>query len=42
MSVLADSLDYGNFKSMIAARPEQRGKLHAYHEIWHVMADLQR
>ena len=42
MLVLVENLDYGNFKSMIAATPEQRGKLHAYHEIWEVMARLQR
>ena len=42
MAVLAGTLDYGNFKSMIAATPGQRGKLHAYHEIWGVMANLQK
>ena len=42
MAVLAGTLDYGNFKSMIAATPGQRGKLHAYHEIWGVMANLKK
>ena len=42
LSALAGSLDYANFKSKIAATPNQREKLHAYHEVWHTMAHLQR
>ncbi len=42
MLVLVENLDYGNFKSMIAATPGQRGKLHEYHKIWDVMAALQK
>ena len=40
--VLMDSIDYGNFKSEIAASTSQRKKLHAYHEIWHIMAQHQQ
>jgi hypothetical protein len=40
-STLAWSVDYGNFKNEIAATPDQRDKLHAYHKIWGTMADLQ-
>jgi len=42
MSHLAESLDYDNFKSMIAGSDDQRGKLHAYHDVWHTMAKLQK
>lgn len=41
-AVLCCSVDYPNFKSMIAATPDQREKLHAYHEIWATMAALQK
>ncbi len=42
MACLAATLDYDNFKSKIGRTPEQRSKLDAYHEIWSVMAELQR
>jgi hypothetical protein len=42
MAHLAESLDYDNFKSMIGNTPDQRAKLHGYHEIWGVMMDLQK
>lgn len=32
--VLEASIDYPNFKSEIAATPEQRPKLHTYHNLW--------
>jgi hypothetical protein len=32
-------IDYPNFKNQIAIHPGQKDKLHAYHEIWEVMAD---
>ena len=35
------SIDYGNFKNEIAATPTQRDKLHAYHEIWGIMAGFE-
>lgn len=41
-ATFVESIDYGNFKNEIAATPSQRDKLHAYHEIWGIMADLQR
>lgn len=34
---LRESIDYSNFKSEIAATPDQRGKLHSYHDIWAIM-----
>ena len=34
---LGESLDYDNFKAMIARMPDQRQK--PYHEIWRVLAD---
>lgn len=38
MQLLADSIDYSNFKSKIAATPEQNKDKHAaYAEIWGVM-----
>lgn len=42
MSHLTESLDYDNFKSMIAETKDQRAKLHAYHEVWGVMAKFQK
>ncbi len=42
MACLAATLDYDNFKSKIGRTPDQKGKLDAYHEIWSVMAKLQR
>jgi hypothetical protein len=37
MAALEGSVDYGNFKGMIGAQPDQADKLDAYHEIWRVM-----
>lgn len=31
---LEATIDYGNFKGMIGATPDQRDKLDAYHRIW--------
>jgi len=42
LTALAGSINYTNFKSMIARTEDQRDKLEAYHEIWRVMADVQR
>ena len=42
MACLAATLDYDNFKSKIDRTPDQKSKLDAYHEIWSVMAELQR
>lgn len=41
MGALALSLDYPNFKSQIAATPDQRAKLDAFHQIWALLSDLQ-
>jgi hypothetical protein len=41
MAALALSLDYPNFKSEIAATPDQRAKLDAFHRIWGLLSDLQ-
>lgn len=35
--VLGRSVDYPNFKSRIAAMPEQRDKLSRYHDVWEAM-----
>ncbi|MFZ4594231.1 MAG: hypothetical protein ACOYOF_08240 [Verrucomicrobiaceae bacterium] len=42
MSALTASIDYGNFKSAIAASPTQRPKLSAYHDIHHQMVEWQQ
>jgi hypothetical protein len=42
MKTLGESVDYGNFKDMIARTPGQDGKLSPYHRIWALMAALQR
>ena len=42
MSALTTSIDYGNFKSAIAASLTQRPKLSAYHDIHHRMMEWQR
>ncbi len=42
MAGFANTLDYDNFKSKIGRTPDQKSKLDAYHEIWSVMAELQR
>lgn len=39
---LGTSIDYPNFKKEIATHPDQRDRLAAYHEIWHVLQDLQQ
>jgi hypothetical protein len=39
--LLGESVDYDNFKSEIGRTPDQREKLHAYHEIWSIMHRLQ-
>ena len=41
MNALTASIDYGNFKSAIAASPTQRPKLTAYHDIHHRMVEWQ-
>lgn len=40
-AALCGSITYTNFKSEIAANPDQREKIGAYHEIWHQMAAFQ-
>lgn len=42
MAHFALALDYPNFKSQIATRPDQREKLEAFHEIWAILAHLQK
>lgn len=42
MELLVNSIDYSNFKSEIAATPDQMEKLSAYHEIWHTLFRLQK
>jgi len=37
LDFLGQSLDYSNFKSKIAATPDQRHK--PYHQVWQVLAD---
>ncbi len=41
-AALCVDLDYSNFKTKIAATPDQRDKLHAYHDIWGLMMELQQ
>ncbi|MCE9519747.1 MAG: hypothetical protein K8R87_09380 [Verrucomicrobia bacterium] len=41
MKALTGSIDYGNFKSVIAANPDQRSKVSAYHDIHHRMVEWQ-
>ena len=41
MSVLADSIDYSNFKDRIHDLPDQVGKLPAYSQLWSRMVDYQ-
>ncbi len=40
-AVLADSVDYPNFKDRVAELPDQRKKLEAYHSFWAGMFKLQ-
>ena len=35
-AAIEESIDYSNFKSMVALQPDQVHKLHAYHEIWSI------
>jgi hypothetical protein len=42
LALLMQSIDYSNFKSMIARSPTHCRKLTAYHDVWHTMAELQR
>ena len=42
MTALTTSIDYGNFKSAIAASPTQHAKLSAYHYIHHRMVEWQQ
>lgn len=39
-TALAADITYDNFKSEVARRPDQRRKLHAYHEMWSLMAEV--
>jgi hypothetical protein len=41
-SRLAEAVDYSNFKSACAKRPDQGNKIEALHEVWATMARLQR
>ena len=41
-TTLLDSIDYSNFKSQIGRTEDQIEKLHAYHEIWGIMNEMQR
>ncbi len=38
---LGESIDYSNFKNMIAASPSQKDKKQAYNSIWSVMYQVQ-
>lgn len=42
MNALTASIDYGNFKSAIAASPTEGSKLSAYHDIHHRMVEWQQ
>lgn len=41
MAALGRTVDYPNFKGRIGQRPDQRGRLDAYHDVWATMARLQ-
>lgn len=41
LGALAETVDYPNFKSEVACRPDQRGKLSAYHHLWHELLAIQ-
>jgi len=41
MRVLAERIDYDNFKGRIGKLPDQRGKSDALHRIWEIMEALQ-
>ncbi len=42
LAAVGTALNYPNFKSKIAATPDQREKLQAYSELWHNLLDLQK
>lgn len=42
LTCLGNEIDYSNFKSKIGQTEDQRDKLGAYHEVWTVMAKVQR
>ncbi|WP_394796053.1 hypothetical protein [Armatimonas sp.] len=42
LDALGKEIDYPNFKSEIARRPDQANKLEAYHDIWSVMYRTQK
>ena len=42
LTCIGNEIDYSNFKSKIGKTEDQRDKLDAYHEIWGVMAKVQR
>jgi len=42
LAALGEEIDYPNFKSEIAQRPDQRSKLTAYHDVWAVMYRTQK
>jgi len=42
LTCIGNEIDYSNFKSKIGKTEDQRNKLDAYHEVWGVMAGLQR
>jgi len=39
MTCITDTINYGNFKSAIAASSNERTKLSAYHDIHHRMVE---
>jgi len=39
MTIIADQLDYSNFKSMMDNNSEQRHKIFAYYEVYNVLAE---
>ena len=39
MSLLADNLDYSNFKNMMDDNANQRHKIFAYYEVYNVLAE---
>ncbi|MBL9174133.1 MAG: hypothetical protein JNL10_11405 [Verrucomicrobiales bacterium] len=41
LGALSGTIDYPNFKSEVARRPDQRAKLPAYHDLWHGLFELQ-
>ncbi|MFO1461230.1 MAG: hypothetical protein U1G08_17740 [Verrucomicrobiota bacterium] len=41
LGALAGTVDYPNFKSEVARRPDQRAKLPAYHRLWDGLFEIQ-